>query len=128
MDELSITAVRQADERRYRAMLEGDLQALERLLDDDLAYTHSSALREGKREYLASLSSGRFKYLGVAQDEVRVLLHGDLAVMDGKVVLNAVVEGTERRLDNRFLSVWRHSAIGWQMLAWASTPVPGRSF
>lgn len=128
MDEPSITAVLQADGRRYRAMLEGDVQALERLLDDDLIYTHSSALREGKHEYLASLSSGRFKYLNVAQQEVRVALHGDLAVMDGKVVLSARVEGAERRLDNRFLSVWRLGTSGWQMLAWASTPIPERAF
>lgn len=124
MDEASITAVRQADEQRCCAMLAGDMAALDRLLADDLSYTHSSALRESKRDYLASLASGRFRYLGVGRDEVRVSLHGEIALMDGKVILHALVEGVERRLDNRFLSVWRRGATGWQMLAWASTPIP----
>ncbi|MCY1234018.1 hypothetical protein D9M72_465850 [compost metagenome] len=51
-------------------------------------------------------------------------VHGDTAVIEGHVLLHAMVDGTRRRLDNRFLSVWLRDAGHWRMLAWASTPIP----
>lgn len=117
-------ALLQADEARYRAMLAGDLAALQGLLSDGLSYTHSSALCETKQEYLGSLARGRFKYLRAERSEVALDLHGDLALLRGKVLLHALVDGTQRTLDNRFLSVWKLGDAGWQMLAWASTPMP----
>ena len=40
--------VLQAEKDRFAAMVKGDKAALERLLADDLTYTHSSALFESK--------------------------------------------------------------------------------
>jgi len=120
----AVQAVLQADEARYCAMLAGDLATLERLLSDGLSYTHSSALCENKQEYLDSLARGRFKYLRVECGEVGVDVHGDIALVRGKVLIHALVDGAQRALNNRFLSVWKCSASGWQMLAWASTPIP----
>jgi ketosteroid isomerase-like protein len=117
-------AVLRADDARYRAMIAGDLVALDALLCDELSYTHSSALCEGKREYLASLAGGRFRYRQVVHSERRVRVLGDFALIDGTVRLHADVDGAERVLDNRFLSVWAQSPLGWRMLAWASTPRP----
>lgn len=114
----------QADQARYRAMLQGNMPALADLLADDLSYTHSSVLNENKSQYLASVGSGRFQYLGVATDDVQVRVYGDAAVMHGKVKLDALVDGERRELHNRFLSVWSRPGGYWQMSAWASTPLP----
>ncbi|MGO4155243.1 nuclear transport factor 2 family protein [Cupriavidus sp. YAF13] len=122
----AVTQLKLADEARYRAMLTGDIAALEGLLADELSYTHSSALREGKQAYLASLASGRVRYLDACLSDVEQNIYDDMAVMQGKAVIEAVVDGAERTLDNRFLSVWKHTSGGWQMVAWASTPVPAR--
>ncbi|CAN7771139.1 nuclear transport factor 2 family protein [Cupriavidus necator] len=122
-----LAALRQADQARYRAMLSGDLAALDALLADELSYTHSSALRESKAEYLGSIRSGRVRYLHASLAEVGQAVYGDMAVMQGKALLRAVVDGAERTLDNRFLSVWRRHRGAWQMLAWASTPMPAAS-
>ncbi|MGH8786853.1 MAG: nuclear transport factor 2 family protein [Cupriavidus necator] len=122
-----LTEVHRADDARYRAMLDGDLSALERLLASQLSYSHSSAHRENKREYLASLASGRVRYLDAQRDGVTAQIHGDTAVLEGHVVLQAIVDGESRRLDNRFLSVWLREGGAWQMLAWASTPIPPKN-
>ncbi|WP_242405249.1 nuclear transport factor 2 family protein [Cupriavidus taiwanensis] len=119
-----LAALRQADAARYRAMLAGDIAGLEGLLADELSYTHSSALREDKQAYLASLRSGRVRYLQASVREVGQEIYNDIAVMEGKALLVAVVDGVERTLDNRFLSVWKRQEGAWQMLAWASTPIP----
>ncbi|MCY1214020.1 hypothetical protein D9M68_518260 [compost metagenome] len=120
----ALAALRQADAARYQAMLAGDADALEPLLADALSYTHSSALREDKQAYLASLRSGRVRYLQASVQEVGQEIYDDIAVMQGKALLIAIVDGVERTLDNRFLSVWKRQDGAWQMLAWASTPIP----
>lgn len=120
-------AVLRADDARYAAMLAGDLDALETMLGDELSYTHSSAHCEDKAQYLASLRSGRVRYLDVQRHQAKVRVHGDVATVDGHVLIRAEVDGIRRELDNRFLSVWKRRASGWQMLAWASTPIPPRA-
>lgn len=121
------TAVMEADAARYRAMRAGDLAALECLLSDDLSYTHSTAICESKAEYMASMTSGRFRYLDTQTSEVEVGVHGSAAFMHGRCRFHAVVDGVERVLNNRFLSVWVRDGQGtaqWRMAAWASIPIP----
>lgn len=120
-------AVQHADDARYSAMLRSDIGELDGLLSDGLCYTHSSAHRQTKCEYLASLASGRIKYLQAQRDDVRLRVYGDVAVMNGNVQLKAVIDGVLRVLENRFLSVWKRDDGGWRMLAWASTPLPAAS-
>ncbi|HMO45171.1 MAG TPA: nuclear transport factor 2 family protein [Rubrivivax sp.] len=117
-------AILDADARRYRAMRDGDLDRLAALLAEDLAYTHSSGVCDDKGQYLASMASGRFRYLQTATEEVEVRIYGAAAVMLGRARFHAIVDGAERRLDNRFLSVWTRAAEGWQMAAWSSSPIP----
>lgn len=113
-----------ADEARYEAMVKGDLAALDRLLSPALTYTHSSAHTENKEEYLASLASGRVRYLATQRDTVSVRLLENAAILEGRVILSADVDGVTRRLDNKFLSVWTCADHAWQLIAWASTPIP----
>ena len=47
------------EDKRYAAMCGGDFAALERMLHDELLYTHSSGLTETKATWLASLRSGK---------------------------------------------------------------------
>jgi hypothetical protein len=119
-----IAQVLRADDDRYRAMVSGDIPVLERLLSPALTYTHSSAHCENKEEYLASLFSGRVRYQETQRDEVSVRILGEAAILEGHVVLWATVDSVSRRLENRFLSVWSNKGDAWQLVAWASTPIP----
>lgn len=118
------TTILDADAERYRAMRDGDLERLAALLADDLAYTHSSGVCDDKREYLAAMASGRFRYLQTETEQVQVRIYGAAAVMLGRARFHAIVDGVERRQDNRFLSVWTRADRGWRMAAWSSSPIP----
>ena len=116
--------VRAADEARNRAMTEADYDALEKLLGDELVYTHGNATSDGKAGYMTNLRSGKVRYLSVQQQGVKVKVYGNAAVMHGQVALHTRRDGAERHLHNAFMNVWVKGSGGWQMVAWASTPVP----
>ena len=113
------------EDRRYRAMLEGDVAALEPLLGDDLVYTHSSALIDTKTSYLDKLRSKKVIYRKAERPEERIQVHGDTAVIIGEVRLVVLVDGNPRAMRSRFTNVWAKRPRGWQMVAWQSTPLPG---
>jgi len=113
-----------AEDARYRAMTSRDLAALSALLGDDLVYTHSSAVVDGKTSYLASLASGRVRYLAAQRDGVSIRAYGDTAVVHGHAQVEAEIDGERRSLDNMFVNVWVRRPDGWQMVHWASTAIP----
>jgi hypothetical protein len=56
------------EEKRFAAMVSGDLGALDALLHQDLVYTHSSAVVDTKASYLEAIRTGktlRLRYLDV---------------------------------------------------------------
>jgi ketosteroid isomerase-like protein len=48
----AIDEIKVLEDRRYRAMLAGDIAVLDELCSDDLIYTHSKADYDDKRSYL----------------------------------------------------------------------------
>ncbi len=60
-NEKAAAEVRAADDARYAAMIAQDFVALDRLLADDLLYTHSTAVTDTKVQYLAALRGGKYR-------------------------------------------------------------------
>ena len=116
--------IRALEDRRYKAMIEGDLATLDALLGDGLVYTHSSSAVDGKASYLEALRAKKFVYRKVERPVENIQVHGDTAVVTGEVRLDVLLEGNPRALTSRFLNVWTKGPKGWQMVAWQSTPVP----
>jgi Domain of unknown function (DUF4440) len=69
---------------RFQAMTEVDLPALERLLSNDLVYTHASGWRQSKTEFLASLRSGELVYHSFASESQQAKAHGDTMPVTGR--------------------------------------------
>ncbi len=113
--------------RRCEAMIAADFGALDRLLSDQLTWTHASAHRDDKASFLATLQAGRLRYLEIRRSEEQVRLHGKVAVVTGVADMRANINGEERQLRNRYTNVWATSDEGWQMIAWQSTAVPGET-
>ena len=110
--------------RRCIAMMAADIGALDRLLSDDLTWTHSSARQDTKASFLAGLQAGGTRYLEIRRTDEQVRLHGEVAVVTGVAHMRASINGEERQLRNRYTNVWTKSGDGWQMIAWQSTAVP----
>jgi hypothetical protein len=108
---------------RYRAMVSNDLSTLDKLLADDLVYTHSTGAVDGKSSYLESLRSGMVRYISAERQQESFRAIGEAVLLHGRMKAHVVVGGVEKALDNVFNCVWARTATGWQMINWASTPV-----
>jgi len=125
MSDDDVTAeVLAAEDRRYQALIGPDLPALEKLFHERLSYAHSSGVRDTKAEYLAKIESGYYDYARIDHPVERVDLVGDTAVVVGRMTADLTVQGTPKTLDVLALAVWTKTTGDWQLIAYASTPVP----
>jgi hypothetical protein len=118
--------VLQAEKDRFAAMVKGDRAALEKLLSDDLTYTHSTALLETKEQFIKSVTSGNIDYVSIVPSEPdwKVRINGTTAVVNGIAAVNVVDNGNDRKIRIRFTTVHANRGAAWQLLAWQSTVIP----
>jgi hypothetical protein len=110
------------EDQRYVAMLAGDVATLERLLDDELSYTHSNGVVDTKASYIAGVRDRVWEYKSIAREGERVLLRGDAALVYCRLRIDLLVRGTPRMVDASVLGVWVRSGAEWRLLAIQSTP------
>jgi ketosteroid isomerase-like protein len=112
------------DDKRYKAMVDKDYVSLDKILADTLRYTHSTGRSENKAEYMAMLTSGKVNYSAATRQSVDMTAYGNTVVCHGKVELQVFIGGENKQINSMYLNVWVKGAQGWQMVAWASTPLP----
>jgi ketosteroid isomerase-like protein len=121
---MEASEIRRLEEERYRAMCEGDIATLERLLADSLVYTHSYGGADGKASYLDGVRAKKWVYRKIERPKENIQLHGDCAVVTGQVRIELVADGKPKTLSSAYTNVWIKGPRGWQMVAWQSTPLP----
>ena len=65
MSQSSADSALAMEDRRFQAMAASDLDELERVLADDLHYTHANGMVEDKAEFIRKISSGERIYQNV---------------------------------------------------------------
>lgn len=113
------------ENRRYKAMVEVDTAALNELLADDLVYTHSNAVVDGKQSYIDGIVGKRWHYAAAERPEEKIEVFGDCARVTGHVRLTLKnPDNSTRQVNGRFLNLWLKRNGRWQLAAWQSTPIP----
>ena len=101
-----------------QAMLENDVQALERLLHDDLMFTFYTGAVVGKQEDLASHASHTLQLTELVFAEPPVIrLYGEIAIVVVKAYLKGTFQGTPFAGFYRYLRVWLLQEERWQIVA-----------
>jgi ketosteroid isomerase-like protein len=113
--------IREADTKRFQALMEGDLPTLERVLSDDLVYTHASGWRQTKAELLASLRSGELVYHSFTSDGLKMRIFGSTVVVTGHAEAKVRAKGQELNVSLLYLEVYVKQEGRWQLAAWQST-------
>jgi ketosteroid isomerase-like protein len=108
------------EQQRIAAMVKKDIATLDKLLADDMSYTHSGGTTDTKASFI-KLIKERGRYLGVDYSNTQVITSGTNAV---------IVRGIAQiRLENTpaypviFVDMWVLRDGAWKMVAWQATRV-----
>jgi ketosteroid isomerase-like protein len=112
------------DKQRMDAMAKKDLAALNRLMSDDLVYTHSSARLDTKKTLIGNMESGSTVYTSVVPSDVKAQDLGDTVVLTGSCKISVMSQGRPNSFGVRFTDVWANKGGQWQMVTWQSTRTP----
>ncbi len=118
--------VLQAEKDRFAAMIKGDKPALEKLLADDLTYTHSSALFESKEQFIKSVTSGNIDYVSIepSESDWKVRVNGNTAIVNGVAAVNVIDTGKDLKIKIRYTTIHTNRGGTWQLQAWQATRLP----
>src|SRR5271170_308440 len=124
--EYGVEFVMELEKRRVEAMVANDVTRLGPLLDEQLTYIHSSAVKDSRHEYLGSIREGHLAYRDCRPDYAQIVSLGPRSfLVNGRVALAIELDGRPFQLDNLFVAVWKAGDDGeWRLISWQSTPVP----
>lgn len=112
------------DLARYKALVERDVPTTDRLLADELYYSHSVGNVQDRAGHFGDLASGRAKYLKIDVKEATGRIYGDVGVIHGLADFTTGPAGPAskpRRLRYTDIYVWRDGR--WQMISFSCAEV-----
>lgn len=115
------------EDARYAAQTTNDLAAMDRLLAQDLVYSHSSAAVDNKSSYIEAMRSGAVTYKAMRRSNVKVRTYGCLAIITGDAEFDIMAKGEAVSVQLRFHSIWAKRSQGVQFVSWQSTRIPPKS-
>jgi hypothetical protein len=115
-------AVRQAEDRRIKAMIDDDFGTLDAVLADDLTYVHSNGVVDTKASYMETLRSGKTKYQTIERLPSVVRVYGNTAIVTGTATVGLRGQAAPFTLRYTLAYVMRDGQ--WRMVAWQSTRLP----
>jgi hypothetical protein len=112
------------EDKRFGAMIARDFAALDKLVHEQLLYTHSSGVTDTKPTWIESMQSGKVKYKSVKCSDRKARFFGDVALLTGKAAIEVEIGGQPKSLRLFFLNAWTRTPQGWKFVAWQSCPQP----
>ena len=106
---------------RGRAMVSGDLAALDRIFAADAIYTHSNGRAETKVQFIDAIRSGGRRYVRMASRNLRVRRAGGAVVVTGEADGEVVAGGAAIPLALVYTAVYAESGGSWRLVAYEST-------
>ena len=100
-----------------QAQMKKDKATLEKLLSDDIVYSHSSGMRETKAEHIKAVMNPKNRYTNIDYKETSVRVYGNTAVLITKATFS--VDNDGKKADNvlSMMQTWVKRPSGWQLVA-----------
>ena len=103
--------VLETQERRFQAMIDVDVEALESILSGDLTYTHTSGWMENKGEFLSSLRSQLIKYKSIQPTDIVIHIYDNTAVVTGISAMRIIYSEDPLAFSIRFIEVYHKNRV-----------------
>ena len=124
MDQSREETSKQLEDSRCQAMIAADVDSLDRLLSEDLIWTHGSGSVDDKKALLNRIAEKSTVYLAIDRQQEKYLFNANTCLATGIAEMRVTLNGEARKLRNRYLDVWFLTDGAWRLVAWQSTPLP----
>ena len=114
-------AILAAEADRYRAMVDGDVDALRAMCDPALRYILSTGEIDTLESWLAKIADGRYRYDRIEHPVERVDIRGDIAVVSGRMHMIGSLEGTLLTASNLTTGILTRDVSTWRLLVFHAT-------
>ena len=121
VESLAQTDLLDMEKIRFQVMTKQDTIALASILADDLIYTHSSGVTDGKKQILKSVGAGTYRAIEIL--EQKPILWKNTGMIAGKIRVTIFSQQEERTFLLKYQSVYRKEKNQWKMVAWQSLRV-----
>lgn len=118
----TVEAIKRMETERNKALVAGDVAAIDRLYSGDYTSAVRSTFRT-KPEVLADLKSGALKLEASNNDETNVRVYGNTAVVTGKSTAKVTDHGLDTSGQAYFTRVWVNQMGHWRLVANHSSPI-----
>jgi hypothetical protein len=115
--------IRDLEGKRYKAVLDMDLDSFENLCHPRLVYSHSDGNRDSGQDYMAKLRTGALRYHGIENSIEGITIIGNTALVLGRIKADLTVNGTDKTMNNSSLAVWVKEGEKWKFIAYQPTPL-----
>jgi len=119
--------VRQLEQERFAAYVQGDVATLDRIFSDDLVYFHSNGLSDPKSGVLQSFASGELKISRFEAEDLQVREIGNVMVATGLVHVELVNKGNPAKFDIRFSAIYVNQGGQWRLVHVQNARMPAKS-
>jgi len=100
-----------------QAQLNGDVDALDRLLDDTLVFTALDGTVVGKEDDLNLHRSGSFRIIRMDPIDHHIVNIGNVVVVNSGMEAEAIINGEPVSNRLRYTRVWCKGPDGWRVIA-----------
>jgi len=128
-DAETTAALLAVEDRRQKALIAVDLDALDALFDDSIVHIHAPGITHDKAQLLEHTATNR-AYLEITRGELNLRVAGDVAVITGPITNRLrTKEGGERTLAGVATQVLLRGDDGeWRFLSFQLTPYGERAW
>lgn len=114
-DRISVT---KAVEQLRVAMMSGEENVLFALTSPSLSYGHSNGVVENQLEFVASLTSGKYKFLSIDLDNQTIDIVQDVAIVRHRLFAHTADAGKPKAtVSLHVLTVWKEVDDRWILVA-----------
>ena len=114
--------VRKAEEAWAAAVKASDAPAVEKLLANDLVYTHSTGNVDSKTDYLSKMKAGTQKYTDLQYSGMKIrTFNGNTGVVNSQLRMIGATNGTPFDNTVYVIHVWVKQGGSWKLVAHQTT-------
>jgi ketosteroid isomerase-like protein len=114
-------AVLTANAQIDAGVMKKNIKALEKLYGDDFVFTHGTGLVDSKASWLKGVQNPDVQYLVRKQDSTKVEMHGDVALVFGRLDIERKQNEKVNKYGIWYVRVFVRRENRWQLISHRST-------